>query len=115
MEKSKQLKYLTILLTIITAFLLGRKSNEIDSSNNFQPRYFSDSLQKIRSNTIYQDNSLMPNQALDDNTIVYRCGHSNIYHPSKNHASFKRCKSKVYELTVKRAKELGMRHCKCSY
>lgn len=113
--KPIHLKYLTLFLAIITAFFLGRESKEINTSNNFQPHYFSDSLQKNPSNTIYQDNSLMPNQALDDNTIVYRCGHSHIYHPSKNHASFKRCKSKVYELTVKRANQLGMRHCKCSY
>lgn len=113
--KSKQQRYLIILLAIITAFFLGRESKEIDTSNNFQPNYFSDSLQKTPSNTFNQDNLYTPLQQLNDETIVYRCGHSKIYHPSKNHASFKRCKSKVYELTVKRAKELGMRHCKCSY
>jgi len=110
--KTKQLRYITVSLAIIISFILGRESKEFDNSNRTQPNYFSDTLQKTRLNSFKE--VYTPLQPLNS-AIVYRCGQSKIYHPTKTHASFKRCKSKVYELTSKRAKELGMRHCKCSY
>ncbi len=109
--KPKQLKNITISLAIITTFFLGRESKQVEISNRLQPYYFTDTLQHTISNN-FKD-IYAPLQSLENSTIVYRCGQSKIYHPTKSHASFKRCKSTIYELTVERAKELGMRHCKC--
>lgn len=46
-------------------------------------------------------------------TTVYVCGKSDIYHPTKSHASFKRCKSTILEMTEKEAIASGRRKCKC--
>lgn len=110
--KTNQLKYITVSFAIIVSFFLGRESKELETPDKIQPSYFSDTLQKKEQNSL--EDLFTPLQALSNNIIVYRCGKSKIYHPTKKHASFKRCKSKVYELTIERAKELGMRHCKCS-
>ena len=111
--KTKQLKYITISLALILSFFLGRESKELEAPSKVQPNYFSDTLQKTEQNSL--EDLFTPPQLLDNKTIVYRCGKSMIYHPTLSHASFKRCKSKVSELTVEKAKELGMRHCKCKY
>ncbi|MEZ4854175.1 hypothetical protein [Flavobacterium sp.] len=49
----------------------------------------------------------------DVDKIVYVCGKSDIYHPTTSHASFKRCKSKILEMTEKEAIASGRRKCKC--
>jgi len=111
--KNKHLKNTSIILVILLSFFLGRVSKQMKSVNEIQPTYLTDSFQvgsKYEVEGFY--NTL---QSESDSDIVYRCGQSKIYHPTTSHASFKRCKSKVYELTVKRAKELGMRHCKCRF
>lgn len=111
--KNKHLKNISIILVILLSFFFGRESKQVNSVNEIQPTYLTDSFQvdsKYEVDRFY--NTLQPGINSD---IVYRCGQSKIYHPTTKHASFKRCKSKVYELTVKRAKELDMRHCKCKY
>jgi len=111
--KNKQLKNTSIFLLIVLSFFLGRESKQLNSVNEIQPTFVTDSFQvdsKYKVDKFY--NTLQPESNLD---IVYRCGQSKIYHPTTSHASFKRCKSKVYKLTIERAKELGMRRCKCKY
>lgn len=106
------MKYSILILSITLSFFLGRESKELfKATNPFQPTY---SLDKFQPNTLsnYTINDSI--YQLKETDTVYRCGQSKIYHPTTAHASFKRCKSKVYKLTVKRAKKLGMRHCKCS-
>lgn len=108
--KFKQLNYIT-LLAIIISFFLGRQSvGVVGTSNELPSQYLSDS--SGLPNTYLIQKPFLEEKSTD---TVFRCGKSRIYHPTKTHASFKRCKPKVYELTAKRAKELGMRHCKCSY
>jgi len=112
--RPKKTKHITIVLAIILSFFLGRESKgfntlycpQIELSEDLNtPNFLS------KNNSVYK-NSLELNLKLTD--TVYRCGQSKIYHPTITHGSFKLCKSKVYKLTIKRAKELGMRHCKCS-
>ncbi len=110
--KNQTLKNVIIIIVIISSFFLGRESKPIQSVDKIQPLYFTDSFQVDNDQLDGFYNRLSIEGGSD---IVYRCGQSKIYHPSKTHASFKRCKSKVYELTVERAKKIGMRHCKCRY
>ena len=109
--KNERLKNTSIILLILLSFLLGRESKQTKSFNEIQPTYLTDSFQVDSKHDV--DGIFNTLQSVSNSDIVYRCGRSKIYHPTKTHASFNRCKSKVYELTVKRAKELGMRHCKC--
>ncbi|GAA4838683.1 hypothetical protein [Algivirga pacifica] len=47
-------------------------------------------------------------------TQVYRCGTSKVYHNSKTHAALtKRCTKEIFTYTVAKAKDLGLRACKC--
>jgi len=111
--KNKQLKNTSIILVIVLSFFLGRESQQLNSVNEIQPTFLTDSFHvdsKYEVDKFYS--TLQPESS---SNIVYRCGKSKIYHPTKTHASFKQCKSKVYELTVQKAMELGMRHCKCKY
>ncbi|WP_353780108.1 hypothetical protein [Winogradskyella sp. 3972H.M.0a.05] len=103
------MKTTLFILAITLSFFLGRESKTLNDNPSYitSPSFQSD-LDPIQSFSNYT----LP--VLNDTTKVYRCGQSKIYHPSTSHASFKRCKSTVYILSVKRAKELGMRHCKCS-
>jgi len=48
-----------------------------------------------------------------EETIVYVCGKSEIYHPVKSHAALDRCKSGITEMTKKEAVNAGKRECKC--
>lgn len=105
--KKEQLKTTIFILAITLSFFLGRESKTAIADTEV-PRTIQLGPPEIQS-----FNNYIPLQ-LNDTTKVYRCGQSKIYHPSLSHGSFKRCKSKVYILTVKTANELGMRHCKCS-
>ena len=111
--KKKRLKNTSIILVILLSFFLGRESKQVKSINESQPTFLTDSFQV---DSKYGVDGLFNTIQLESNSdIVYRCGQSKIYHPTTTHGSFKRCKSKVYELTVEKAIELGMRHCKCRY
>lgn len=104
------MKYSIIILSVTLSFFLGRESKELGSFCKQQSTYVTDSFQPNTLEGRYHFNYIQ----LKDNDTVYRCGKSKIYHPTTTHGSFKICKSKVYKLTVKKAKSLGMRHCKCS-
>ena len=105
--KSKKMKSLVFGLAIFLSFFLGRESKDLNMVKEMKSQYVSDTFE-------VQSFSVNPTLNLSDSTTVYRCGKSKIYHPTTRHSSFKRCKSKVSKLTVKQAKSLGMRHCKCS-
>lgn len=112
----KQKNKIILMLSVTLSFFLGRESKELVLANNKLTYHNTSSLKK---NAITNEQApflaMEFNEALQKETdTVYRCGQSKIYHPTTSHSSFKRCKSKVYKLTVARAKELGMRHCKCS-
>ncbi len=111
--KSKKTNKTTVILSIVLSFFLGRESKgfngDYKSSHNKQEQYEPYALD---AHTNFNEDTLILREKETD--TVYRCGQSKIYHPTTSHSSFKRCKSKVYNLTVKRAKNLGMRHCKCS-
>lgn len=47
------------------------------------------------------------------NDTVYVCGKSNVYHTSITHSALDRCKSGITKMTLKKAKSLGKRACKC--
>lgn len=109
-DKKKQLKYISIIGLLLVSFFLGRQSVALKTTDALSGGYIADS-------SILNDSSYLINNYLIEEDItgkVYRCGNSMIYHPTIKHGSFKRCKSKVYELTVEQARKLGMRHCKCS-
>ncbi|WP_117880203.1 hypothetical protein [Aureibaculum luteum] len=111
--KNKHLKNTSIIIVILLIFFLGRESKQVKSVYESQPTYLKDSFEDDSKHEV--DGIFNTIQEESNSDIVYRCGQSKIYHPTTSHASFKRCKSKVYELTVERAKELGMRHCKCRH
>ncbi len=109
-DKKKQLKYISIIGLLFVSFFLGRHSGALKITDASSEGYIADS-------SILNDGSYLIDDYLIEENIrgkVYRCGNSMIYHPTIKHGSFKRCKSKVYELTVEQARKLGMRHCKCS-
>ena len=109
--KTKQLKYITLSLAIVTSFFLGRESVEIKTTNLLPKQHLADSSIVNDNSYLFDGTNYLINEDITDK--VYRCGNSMIYHPTLKHASFKRCKSKVSKLTVENAKNLGMRHCKC--
>nr|WP_321237559.1 hypothetical protein [uncultured Psychroserpens sp.] len=116
--KDKNLKYTILILATTLAFFLGRESKILvpnqPLTNAYTPNSFNSNAvkQKRENSASYLPNNIQVRLELSDS--VYRCGQSKIYHPKLTHGSFKNCKSKVYKLTVERAKELGMRHCRCS-
>lgn len=57
--------------------------------------------------------SFGPSTEITTSETVYVCGKSEVYHPTKSHASFKRCKSRILEMTEKEAIDSGRRKCKC--
>jgi len=111
--KPKQLRYIAISFAIIISFFLGRKSSSLKIDDTYPKSFLTDSSFFDTSKYLINDNNYLIDAS--SNNMVYRCGNSMIYHPTKKHASFKRCKSKVSELSVEKAKEMGMRHCKCSF
>lgn len=110
--KKKQIEYCIIIFGLVISFIIGRESSSFNNKNYetpFKPNSYQ-SITPIDINAF--NNSLKTEEKNGD--IVYQCGKSKIYHPTLSHASFKKCKSKVTKLTVKKAKNIGMRHCKCS-
>ena len=109
-NKKQPLKYASIAGLFLVSFFLGRQSVVLKPTDNPSGEY------SIYSPVVKDSVYLMNNYQIKENVTgkVYRCGKSMIYHPTKEHGSFKICKSKVYELTVGQARKLGMRHCKCS-
>ena len=109
------MKYSMIMLAIILSFFLGRESKSVVPNqyipNTHIPNSFN-SRQIENENSFYIPNNIQTR--LEPTDTVFRCGQSKIYHPTLSHGSFKNCKSQVYKLTVERAKELRMRHCRCS-
>lgn len=53
------------------------------------------------------------NNSLADKVFV--CGKSKIYHKSDSHNALGNCKSGIAEMTEKKAKDKGLRVCKCKY
>jgi len=104
--KTKTTKQTTIILAIALSFFLGRESKGVNV--NYSPTLNTQSLDNGKR-AVDIRNLLYKN----DTDTVYRCGKSKIYHPTLQHGSFKICKSMVTKLTVKDAKSMGMRHCKC--
>lgn len=110
--KTKTAKQTTVILAITLAFFLGRESkgfnnndfNEINHARTINSRALNS------SESVFYDRIPLHEKATD---TVYRCGKSKIYHPTLQHGSFKICKSIVTKLTIKEAKNIGMRHCKC--
>lgn len=49
----------------------------------------------------------------NNETIVYVCGKSKIYHKVKTHSALGRCTSGIKELTEQEAVSYGKRVCKC--
>jgi hypothetical protein len=47
------------------------------------------------------------------NNVVYVCGDSKIYHPTKVHNSFNNCNQSVIEMSESAALNAGKRICKC--
>lgn len=107
--KFKKSKQTAVILAIVLAFFLGRESKGFNTAHT-KPQVPQASLTYASINETEAVYSLI----LQANDTVYRCGKSKIYHPTLQHGSFKRCKSKITKLTVKQAGKLGMRHCKCS-
>ena len=109
--KKRQLNHIFIIGLFLVSFLAGRQSITLKTTHKPSRVYLADS-------SILNDHSYLINYyyLIGENLTdkVYRCGKSMIYHPTKAHASFKRCKSGIYELTVEKAKKLGMRRCKCT-
>ena len=104
--KAEKTTYGLFILIILISVFIGKEAVIEKNANSYEASYLADSFQ---AQPIQKNMPLLVN----DTTKVYRCGQSKIYHPTTRHASFKRCKSKIYVLTVKQAKQLGMRHCKC--
>lgn len=44
---------------------------------------------------------------------VYVCGNSKIYHKSKKHSAFRKCKAKIIKMTLINAKKMKKKECKC--
>lgn len=44
---------------------------------------------------------------------VYVCGNSRVYHNSKKHSAFRKCKAKINKMTLINAKKMKKRECKC--
>jgi len=102
----KQCKHIVFLALLFVSFMFGRVNNTIVHAENFniiEVESFRQTKQASRIISFQNNNE----------TLVYRCGKSKIYHPTTRHSSFKRCNSGITKLTVKKAKSLGMRHCKC--
>lgn len=107
--KLKKSKQKTVILAIVLAFFLGRESKGFNT-------YYTKEHPVVPEVKYVIENEVLPevkSDILSINDTVYRCGKSKIYHKSLEHGSFKICKSKITKLTVKYAKSLGMRQCKC--
>lgn len=117
--KTKTAKQTTVILAITLAFFLGRESKG-GNTYLYYPETFSDTIKQkqtplleIENDVSSYNNKLLRLQENNTDT-VYRCGLSEIYHPTLEHGSFKICRSKVTKLTIEEAKSKGMRHCRCS-
>ncbi|WP_299278367.1 hypothetical protein [uncultured Psychroserpens sp.] len=109
------MKYSIVVLAITLSFFLGRESKNVAPKQYIPSSHIPNSFNNSQVGTeslFYTPNNIQVR--LEPKDTVFRCGQSKIYHPTLSHGSFKNCKSKVYKLTVERAKELGMRHCRCS-
>lgn len=103
----KQYRLIVFVIFFFASLVFGSENNKAYTTESF-----TNSIQtnQFESSTIVKTSSEV---LQDDEVIVYRCGKSKIYHPTTRHSSFKRCTSGITKLTVKKAKSLGMRHCKC--
>lgn len=50
--KSKKIKNIAILVCLVLTFFLGRVSQDLGISNETQPNYFSDTLEKREQNDL---------------------------------------------------------------
>jgi len=113
--KTKHVKSLLFITSLIVSFFLGRESKHTNFENTIRANHSIIEYAPLELdpkndffNTIREFNQ-------KETDTVYRCGQSKIYHPTTSHGSFKRCRSIVYKLTLERAQNLGLRHCKCNY